>query len=166
MTDSSTKEMRIFETLFDMLPFGVYVADVETLEIVYVNRYFKDRVLISSSNKCYSVIYGSDNPCIFCKIGELLSEKKSPNSKTIVYDNFNEMDEKWYRVEEKCIYWPDGKLVKYSICVDITELKTVQNKLSESHAELILKNKEIERNNQYLKEILEELERSKSEGKG
>ncbi len=164
MNDSS-KEMRIFETLFDMLPFGVYVADVDTLEIVYVNRYFKDRVLISPNNKCYSIIYGNDIPCIFCKIGDLLSDKKSPNFKTIVYDNFNELDEKWYRIEEKCIYWPDGRLVKYSICVDITELKTVQNQLSESHAELILKNKEIEKNNKYFKELLEELERAKNHDK-
>lgn len=164
MNDSS-KEMRIFETLFDMLPFGVYVADVDTLEIVYVNRYFKDRVLISPNSKCYSVVYGNDTPCIFCKIRDLLSDKKSPNFKTIVYDNFNELDEKWYRIEEKCIYWPDGRLVKYSICVDITELKTVQNQLSESHAELILKNKEIEKNNKYFKELLEELERAKNHDK-
>jgi diguanylate cyclase (GGDEF)-like protein len=39
--------------------------------------------------------------------------------------------------------WPDGRVVKYSIAVDISELKKTQNQLAEAHAQLVLKNKEL-----------------------
>ncbi|MCX8083589.1 MAG: HAMP domain-containing histidine kinase [Calditerrivibrio sp.] len=153
-------EMRIFETLFDMLPFGVYVTDVDTLDIIYMNDYFKKRFENYEGKKCYNIIYGNDSPCIFCKITELIENRK-PKGNTVIFDNFNELEDKWYRIEEKSIFWPNGKLVKYSICVDITELKFTQNKLSESHAELLLKSKKIEENNKELKNLLFQLEESK-----
>jgi signal transduction histidine kinase len=48
--------------------------------------------------------------------------------------------------------WPDGRVVKYSIAVDISELKEVQNRLAEAHAELALKNRELARQNELLQE--------------
>jgi diguanylate cyclase (GGDEF)-like protein len=41
--------------------------------------------------------------------------------------------------------WPDGRTVKYSIAVDISELKATQNRLAEAHAELALRNLELRR---------------------
>ncbi|MCX8031672.1 MAG: hypothetical protein N3A59_08875, partial [Thermodesulfovibrionales bacterium] len=154
-------ETKIFETLFDVLPFGVYVADVDTLNIVYVNEHFKRGTENLSDDSCYKIIYGNDRPCIFCKINELITSDRQPNGKTIIFDNFNELDDKWYRVEERSIYWPNGKLVKYSICVDISELKSVQNQLSESHADLLIKNKKIEEAKEKLNLLYNELKISK-----
>jgi diguanylate cyclase (GGDEF)-like protein len=68
-----------------------------------------------------------------------------PNGVTAVYDHYSERDERWVQLQEKTMGWPDGRVVKYSIAVDISELKETQNRLAEAHAELALKNRELVR---------------------
>jgi signal transduction histidine kinase len=48
--------------------------------------------------------------------------------------------------------WPSGCTAKYTIAVDISELKVMQNRLAEAHAQLALHNKELTRRNELLQE--------------
>lgn len=138
-------ESRLFETLFDVIPFGVYVVDVDTYELVYMNRFLVERYGAPRSGLCWQTLYQLDRPCAGCKISRLIDRKGRPNGETHVFEQFNEVDEHWYQMQEKCISWPDGRTVKYSIAVDISDLKTIQNSLAEAHAMLALKNRELER---------------------
>lgn len=136
-------ENQLFEALFDVFPFGVYVTDVETYEVCYVNRSFKEAHGDSVGKTCYEAIYKEDSPCYYCKIPQLLNEKRTPNNKTLIFERFNEYNDRWYQHHEKTMCWPDGRVIKYSIEVDICELKEMQNRLAEAHAALALKNKEL-----------------------
>lgn len=137
-------ENLLFETHFDIIPFDVYVVDITTFTIVYMNRHFKDRIGNFTGQCCHEALYESEKPCTFCKIGEIVSKEGKPNGKISIFEHFNEMDDHWYQVQEKAITWPDGRTVKYSIAVDISELKETQNRLAEAHAALALKSKELE----------------------
>lgn len=55
------------------------------------------------------------------------------------------------------MYWPDGRLVKYTIAIDITESKKIQNRLAEAHANLILQSKEVEIKNKELQIMYEKM---------
>jgi len=145
-------ESSLLETHFDVIPFGIYVVDVATLKLIFVNRHFRDRLGDLSGRKCYEAIYESPQPCLFCKIRNLVDRDGLPNGKTYIFEHFNDMDDRWYQLQEKSMSWPDGRVVKYSIAVDITELKEVQNRLAEAHAELALKNRELSRQNELLQE--------------
>jgi signal transduction histidine kinase len=145
-------ESSLLETHFDVIPFGIYVVDVATLEVVFVNRHFRDRLGDLAGRKCYEAIYESPQPCLFCKIRNLVGRDGLPSGKTYIFEHFNDKDDRWYQLQEKSMSWPDGRVVKYSIAVDITELKEVQNRLAEAHAELALKNRELSRQNELLQE--------------
>jgi len=137
-------ENLLFETHFDIIPFDVYVVDVVSYKIIYMNRHFKERFGDHTGSCCHKTLYELDRPCAFCKIKGLISKDRRSNCKTYVFEHFNEVDDRWYQLHEKAICWPDGRTVKYSIAVDISELKETQNRLAEAHAELALKNRELE----------------------
>ena len=58
-----------------------------------------------------------------------------PNGQTLTFENYNDVVDHWYQMQEKAISWPDGRTAKYSIAVDISDLKTTQNRPAEAHAE-------------------------------
>jgi diguanylate cyclase (GGDEF)-like protein len=138
-------ESRVFESLFDIIPFAVYVVDVETYEVVFMNQHFVERFGDHRGAVCWSALYEMDGPCAGCMVGQLLGGDGRPSGQTHIFEQFNELDEHWYQMQEKAISWPDGRVVKYSIAVDISELKAAQNSLAEAHAQLALKSRELER---------------------
>jgi signal transduction histidine kinase len=150
--NASMLESALLRTHFDVIPFGIYVVDVTSLELVFVNKLFRERMGEAVSGKCYEVIYANDRPCPHCRIAELLTPQGMPNGKTVIYDQYNEHDERWCQLQEKTMGWPDGRVVKYSIAVDISELKETQNRLAEAHAALALRNREQAAQNRILQE--------------
>lgn len=137
-------EIELFKSTFDIIPFGIYVVDIETYEIIYMNKHMKDYYEDFTGEKCYKSIYCEDKPCLFCKIDKLVDNiSKRPNNETITFEHFNPVNDRWYQLQEKAICWPDGRTVKYSIAVDISELKETQNNLAHAHAQISLKNKEL-----------------------
>ncbi len=148
-------ESSIFERLFDMIPFIVYVIDVDKYEVIYGNKLFWEEYPNHTKKKCYEKIYDYTDVCYLCKINEL--KNKIGLNKKISHECFNDSKEKWYKLDETLIYWPDGKLVKYTIAIDITESKKVQNELAEAHANLIIQSKEVELKNKELQVMYEKM---------
>ena len=130
-------EKLLFESLYDVIPYSTYVVDVRTHEIVFVNRAFSDSRGDLSGRICHKAIYMEDSPCLHCKINDLINSDGYPNGNTLIFDHFNPIDDHWYQYQEKALVWPDGRAVKCSIAVDVTELKETQNCLAEAHAELL-----------------------------
>lgn len=145
-------ESRLLETHFDVIPFDIYVVDVATMEIVFINRHYRDRLGNLTGLTCHEALYGFGQPCHFCKINSLLDTDGAPNGEVRIFELFNEKDDRWRQLQEKTLSWPDGRVVKYSIAVDITELKATQNRLAEAHAQLALRNKELRDRNVTLEE--------------
>lgn len=136
-------ENNFIEALFNAMPFGVYVVDVKNYEIIYMNKKLIDAHDNLTGKICYEALYKGSRPCSFCKINDILNKDLTPNGKSICFNYFNEFEDHWYQMHEKAIKWSNGKIVKYSIAVDISELKDTQNSLGEAHAELALKNIEL-----------------------
>lgn len=125
-----------FKNMFDILPFGVYVIDTNTMDILYINQLLKNK-LQTPITKCYETIYSQSAKCQFCKI-DLLNQ--SCNNMT--YELFNDYDDRWYQITQKTIE-AFGNNIAYSIAVDISNNKDTQKELSEAHAMLLLKKKEL-----------------------
>jgi signal transduction histidine kinase len=128
-----------WEVIFDVIPFPVYVADANTFDIVCANRAMKQRVKVKPGDKCYAAIYQEAGPCSFCKMQQLESAAAN-GTNYLEFEHFNDLDDHWYQLRETMVAWFDGRRAKYSIAVDISALKEVQNALAEAHAELALKN--------------------------
>lgn len=143
--------MRVFfnedymvETFFDVIPFNIYVVDVHAYRLVFLNRIAKRVLGDLTGQTCYRALYKEDAPCMHCKIKDTLNDQGLPNGNSVVYELFNPLDDHWYQMQDKALHWPNGNVVMCSIAVDISELKATQNQLAEAHAELALKNKQLE----------------------
>jgi len=138
-------ENNLFISLFDAMPFNVYVADVNTYDLIFVNQKLANAIEENNKQqKCYQAIYQQNSPCSHCPIKQLINSDGSPIGNTLTTELFNDVDDHWYQLQDKCICWPDGRIAKYSIGVNITEQKQTQNLLAEAHAELALKAKSLE----------------------
>ncbi|MEL7638849.1 MAG: diguanylate cyclase [Solidesulfovibrio sp.] len=138
-------ENALFESHFDLIPFGIYVVDVVSYTLIHSNRAFRERFGDHAGRTCHKVLYERDTPCDYCRMAELLGPDGRPGGNTVVFEHFNEVDDRWYQMQIRAMTWPDGRVVKYSIAVDISALKDTQNRLAEAHAELALKNIELTR---------------------
>lgn len=134
----------IFTTMFDLVPFGIYIVDIQNYELLYINRYFKERLGADGHQYCWQLLHQLDHPCANCKIPLLINNKGKPNEKIEVHEQFNEVDDCWYQIQEQCLELPDGRTAKCSIAMDISSLKQAQNSLAEAHAQLALKNRALQ----------------------
>ncbi|MGE5503066.1 MAG: ATP-binding protein [Actinomycetota bacterium] len=133
-----------WEVFFDVIPFPVYVAEFDTHEVICANRAMRQRVQGPAvGRKCFEAIYNQTSPCLFCSMPELARTAPGNSDNCVVFDHFNDVDDRWYQLREVPITWFDGRKAKYSIAVDISALKEVQNALAEAHAELALKNRDL-----------------------
>lgn len=104
--------MKEFLGLFKSLNEGIYVADMDSYELVYMNDYLKELYKISSEEeykgkKCYAVLQGRSEPCIFCTNSRLRPGKfyewsyRNPvlDREAILKDTMFEKEGKRYRLE-------------------------------------------------------------------
>lgn len=133
--------------MLDLVPFGVYVVDIKSHEIIYVNLFYRklQETATTGNAKCYQMIYQADQPCLSCKIPQLVDATGRPNGRIIASEIFNEAADHWYQMQEGAMTMFDGRTVMYSIAIDIAEIKEMQNTLAAAHAELALKNQQLER---------------------
>ncbi|MCM2265744.1 MAG: PAS domain-containing sensor histidine kinase, partial [Desulfuromonadales bacterium] len=112
--------------LFDSVPAIVYVADMQTYELLYVNgfasRRFGDQW---QKQTCYDYLQqGQQQACGFCSNPLLL--KDGQPGPAITWEFRNTRDGRWYQCLDKAVRWPDGRLVRMEIALDVTERKELE----------------------------------------
>jgi PAS domain S-box-containing protein len=123
-------------TVMDSLDAAVYVADLETYEILYGNKYVRDLYGEVVGKTCWQVLQdGQSGPCGFCTKERLLTPDGEPAG--VHFREFqNEVTEKWYEVRDRAIRWVDGRMVKLEIATDITDRKRAEEDLERAHSEM------------------------------
>jgi signal transduction histidine kinase/CheY-like chemotaxis protein len=117
----------------------ISVVDPDTYELLHVNTAF-ERVWGEDviGRKCYQVIQGQDAPCPFCTNDRIFGEHVgSP----WVWEYLNKFTKRWYRCTDKAIRWIDGRMVRFELASDITNLKTIEESLVRSTRELEIRNR-------------------------
>jgi len=114
-----------FRTIFDSLNAIVYVADFETHEILYLNRQGELLFGDGTNRFCYDVLQsGQSGSCDFCTNDRLVVDGALQPPYTWEYQNT--INQHWYQCIDKAIRWPDGRLARLEIAVDITETKRME----------------------------------------
>lgn len=104
--------MKFIWEFFEELDEMVYVSDIQTNSLVYMNAYLRNSLGYHShatyvGKKCYEVLQGKQMPCSFCtnhklEVGKFVSwEHKNPvlHKNFLVKDTLVVYDDKQYRVE-------------------------------------------------------------------
>lgn len=114
-----------FSTIFDSMNAVIYVADLETFELLYMNRYGENLFGNWVGKPCYLVMQtGSTEPCELCSNDRLV--KDGVPQPPVIYEFQNPATSVWYQGIDRAIRWTDGRLVRMQIAVDITERKEVE----------------------------------------
>ena len=112
--------------IMDGIEGAIYVADMETYELLHVNSYIRKHFgndLVGK--KCYKVLHDrQDSPCAFCTNKQLLANGKPGHP--LIRDYFNSRTGFWYQYSDRAIKWPDGRLVHMQVAIDITERKKAE----------------------------------------
>lgn len=120
-------------TILDSIDAIVYVADMQTHEILFLNRQGRGIFGDYAGKKCYEYIQEcKSGPCSFCT-NHLLVDESGPTG-VYHWEFQNSKNGRWYDCRDRAIRWNNGKLVRLEIATDITELKGAEEKLRESES--------------------------------
>ncbi len=111
--------MNNFWDLYENMQEIVYVTDMDTYEVVYINRYGCEKLGITSMEEvkgqpCYEVLQKCSSPCSICT-----NDKLTPNQ-FYEWRHYNGLLGKTYLIKDTMIE-QDGKRYRLEITVDISE---------------------------------------------
>ena len=118
------------EQLLDVFGEFLYVADVHTYELLYMNERGLNLLNLDPKNykykKCYEVIQGSDSPCSFC------TNKYLSYDHVYMWEYKNPYLGRHFSIHDKLIDW-QGRKSRIELSFDITDFKykvqTLENKI-------------------------------------
>ncbi|MCD6259143.1 MAG: hypothetical protein J7J31_06015, partial [Helicobacteraceae bacterium] len=143
-------ENRIFEALLDVIPFKAYAVDIDTYELVYANKLMRENLYAPQEEHCWAKVFGQEEVCSWCSVATLMQRDKLKKYEKHICEFFDESDDRWLKSYDELISWPDGRDVKYSILVDISDQKDIQGDIIKAHATLAKNNKQITHTNKNL----------------
>ena len=125
-----------FKAVLDSLDALVYVADMETYQVLLVNRYGREIWGDLTGEICWKKLQsGQTGPCSFCTNSRLLDASGAP-AEPVVWEFRNTVTGRWYECRDQAIRWIDGRLVRMEIATDITERKRTEAEILSLNAEL------------------------------
>lgn len=116
-------------SIFDSINESVYISDPETYEIIFVNNRVRKEFGLVEGEKCHKVFHDLDVPCYFCTNKYILGDNEG---ETYNWEFQDPRTHRWRHCINKAIRWPDGRLVRYEMGIDITEQRIIEEKFIES----------------------------------
>ena len=111
----------------------VYVVDIKTHEIIFINTYGLKIWGDVQGKICWQSIQdGQCGPCKFCTNSLLIGTDGKPTD-GVVWEFQNTRNKRWYECRDRAIYWPDGRIVRLEIASDISDRKQAEDEIKESN---------------------------------
>ena len=118
-------------TVLNAMEATIYVADMDTHEILFLNQSARQIFGPVEGQLCYQVLQGLDAPCPFCTNDQLLNADGSPAG-VYAREFQNQLNQRWYDLRDCAVRWTDGRLVRMEIATDITDRKRSEEELNQA----------------------------------
>lgn len=123
-------------TILDSIDATIYVADMDSHEILFMNRHMKNTFNGDfTSQKCWEAFRHKSGPCEDCTNSKLLDEKGIPTG-VCVWEGHNAKSGTHYINYDRAIPWIDGRYVRLQVATDITQLKTLEQERQRTETQL------------------------------
>ena len=114
------------KAVLDSLDALVYVTDMQTYEILFINQYGKDIWGNIEGKTCWQTIQaGQTGPCSFCTNDKIVTRDGVPTG-IHIWEFQDSVNNNWYKCLDQAISWIDGRLVRMELAYDITEQKLLE----------------------------------------
>lgn len=122
----------ILLTILDSIEATIYVADMETYEILFINKYMREVFGADSKGKrCWQVFRNETGPCRDCSNPHLVDEHNDSTG-VFTWEGQNPITGRWYINYDRAIRWTDGRMVRIQIAFDVTEYRHTEEKLRQA----------------------------------
>ena len=118
--------------LMDNIDSIVFVTDLDTQQVIFINQYGAD-VLGDLSNQSHSNPLQPGLEAPFANRSSLLDKQGTPNG-IHIWEQYIDETGHWYECRDQAIRWLDGHLVHMQVATDITARKIAEHKLLLSDA--------------------------------
>ena len=123
------KSLSSLQAVIDSIHAAIYVADMESYEVLLINKYVRFAFGDIRGKKCWETIQkGQTGPCSFCSNSKLIGPDGTLRD-TYIWEIQNTLNGRWYECRDKAIRWIDGRLVRLEIATDITGRKKMEDEL-------------------------------------
>jgi PAS domain S-box-containing protein len=128
----------MFRKVMDSLDAIVYVARMDTYEILFANKYTRNIFGEITGRLCWETLQGGqEGPCEFCSNKYLVDREGNPTG-VYVWEFQNTVTGRWFDMRDRAMQWMDGSIVRLQIATDITGRKLAEEQIRKS-----LKEKEV-----------------------
>jgi len=125
-----------FLTVLDSIDATIYVADLNTHELLFINREMKDAFGANrEGEKCYKVFRSLEEPCANCNNHKLVNQELQPTGR-LAWEGRNPVNKRWYANYDRAIRWIDDRMVHIQIAFDITKTKELEHRRREAELKL------------------------------
>jgi len=121
-----------FLTVLDSIDATIYVADMDTHEILFMNKNMVESFGGDMTGQlCWEAFRGTDGPCPHCTNDQLVDDFGQPKD-VCIWQGKNPLTGKWYINHDRAIQWTDDRLVRLQIATDITDLKRMEQQIQQT----------------------------------
>lgn len=136
--NSETKaklSLEVLQTISNNLDNIIYVNDIETMELLFVNKALQDSIDKSSDEllgePCWKYIQKDQaGPCEFCPIPKMVDKDNKIKLYEHRWESENTITKKWYMIKDAIIQWIDGRYVHIETATEITNQKQHETQLT------------------------------------
>ncbi len=119
-------------TILDSMPVDIYVSDIESYHIRYMNAHMKETYGRDLTGRiCWEVFCNRDGPCSHC-IEPKETDSIEALTEVRVWEDINPLNQNFYRNYDRVIRWINDRFVKIRIAMDITDRKRAEDVLHRS----------------------------------
>ena len=119
-------------SVLDSIDAIIYVADMQTYELLFVNRYTRQIFGDITGRICWQTLQvGQSGPCPFCTNDRLVNAAGEPQMYRWEFQNT--VNGCWYDIRDRAIRWIDGRLVRMEIAMDITSRKNSEEQIKQQN---------------------------------
>ncbi|MCI5139201.1 MAG: PAS domain S-box protein, partial [Candidatus Electrothrix sp. AR1] len=108
------KSRQRLKKILDTVDAMIYVADIDTYEILHTNKYVKKHFGNIIGKKCWEAIQGQNAPCPFCKYRRIY-ENGTIRPEAHVWQIQTRKNGEWYECRDQGIQWVDGRAARIQV---------------------------------------------------
>lgn len=127
-----TEVNRTLTTILDGLSAAVNVVDIETHEILFMNKAMKETFRRDCTGEtCYRAFRERESVCDNCWVPGACPSGE-PQDETVVWEDMNPVTGLWGLNHDRAMRWIDGRMVRVQVTIDISERKRAEERMEAS----------------------------------